>query len=612
MAKLNNKWLDITTDQSFSSKKITDLSPGVAPTDGVNVSQLSAAVESANDLTDLVFGPSSNASIDDGAVPIDSTSNAADVVEDINSILGELVPPASPDLSDISKNVTGVSGKLSFGASNAVATYTNHPSIDINGTMPNSANNAGIIPNTSFPLTGTLNSAIPAHAYAYPADSFGDADKGTLSLIVNGATIHSVDLSTFGSGSDTNGFGSGFNLSAATPVSFSGGGTFTARKYRTGTYTVASGDGRNGYNTVQISHSESGSTNTFVYIVDSDATATTYGSEAFGALAMTGSNDISGVEYNTGGTVPYSVTINNVHQNTYSGSGSAISHPTTTNCSTSSTGLGTISDETDTEVITDQSVTIDSSRILPSGYMSGSGNSVAVSTRSDRTVQSDVTSTGVSQFALLVDPTSDSASNLAQGFDGESRRFTTAADFSSTSTSVDYDSSVSLVGSYTTELQCYNSRLVYPSYNFGGVANAPGGNPNYSGASGTRYFYGYFTNSTGTANFRWTVNGSGLTLVDVDTFNAGSAHVTLEMRLPTLTGWMDCMKSFQTGQWLDGDGCYSASLGSDTTISTSNLGATVGTISTASSGDRIYWRVKMGAGASSGYLTQVSVIWNAS
>jgi hypothetical protein len=606
--KLNSKWLDVTGNVSHNSNKITDLAPGVNPADGVNVSQLTSS--EVHTITQLEFGATTSGTIKDGALVIDTTSNSANVVEDLNELLGYLVPSAAPNLSSFS-STAGVTGKLSFGASNVVAGYTNHPALDINATYTSSGNTRGIINNTTNP-TGTLADNVAAHAYAYPAYAFGNADKGILYLKVNGSTVHSVDLSTFGSGASMTG-SSGFTLGAATAVSFQGGGTFPARKYRTGTWIVNTADLNNGYATIVVEHVVSGttySTQTINYVTDAETVATSFASESLAGLSMSGSNQISGITYHTSGSAQYNLTVSNAYRDTYSSSGTAVSHPTTTNCSVSSAAIGNMADETDDISIASKAVTVDTGRILPS-YQGGSGNRLTVSTSILRTVQTTQTSTSTTNYYLLLDSNStDTATALAQYFVKEGRRFLSSSDFGSTSSSPDYTEATSLL-TLTNELQCYNTRLVYPSYDFSSVANGPA-NPNYSTASGTKYFYGYFTDATATGTFRFTINGSGLTLVDLLTFNAASAHVTMEIKLPTQTGWLDCMKAFETDQWGDGYGCYSASLGNDTTIPTTNLGATVGTKSTANSGNRIYYRIKMGAGAASGYLTQVSVVWNAS
>jgi hypothetical protein len=534
----------------------------------------------------------------------------------MNAVLGELVPPAAPNLDQISRNESGVTGKLSFGISNTILGYTDHPSLDINNTYTQSGNNGGII-TASQGLTGTLNDDIPAHAYAYPADAFGGGDKGSLTIWVNGSLEHTVDLTTYSSGTTTNGNGTGFILGAATAVEFSAGGTFPGRKYRIGTYVVDNADLVDGYNTIQIKHSEGGLvTNIFTWVVDDEITDTTFSSPIIDTLAMTGSNDISGIEYHTAGSARYDVIVNNAYLNTYSSNSSAISHPTTTNCAVASSSIPVMATETDTIAITNKIVTVDSNRILPL-YQGGSGNQLGISTRIYRTLQGTETSSITNNYNLLLDSNSDSATAPAQYFTGEDRRFEATSDFNNTTLVVNYNSATSLVGTYTSELQCYNSRLIYPTYDFSSIGEAPAGNPDYSSASGTRYFYGYFNNATAASNFRLNIQGSA-TLVNVASFT-GANHISMEIKLPgstppssgNSTGWLDVIKAFETNKWDDGDGAYSATLGNDITIPTVNLGITVGTKSSANSGDRMYFRIAAGA-SWTGYLTQISITWNAS
>ncbi|GAG23303.1 unnamed protein product, partial [marine sediment metagenome] len=241
-----------------------------------------------------------------------------------------------------------------------------------------------------------------------------------------------------------------------------------------------------------------------------------------------------------------------------------------------------------------------------SGYQGGGGNQLTVATTCLRTIQSTETSGSVTAGYVLVDTITDDATILSQYLNGESLRFLSSSNFDNTSLSPNYDSSVSLLTN--AELQVYNSRLAYPTYDFSSISDGPT-NPNYTTCSGTRYFYGYFEDPSASSNFRLTMSGSS-TLVAVADFNPSSDHMTIEIRLPGVTGWLDCMKPFETNEWDEGDGCYSASHGDDITIPTTNLGLTIGSESSANSGDRLYFRIVAGAGWT-GYLGEISIIWNA-
>jgi hypothetical protein len=91
-----------------------------------------------------------------------------------------------------------------------------------------------------------------------------------------------------------------------------------------------------------------------------------------------------------------------------------------------------------------------------------------------------------------------------------------------------YDSSQSLVGTYTNELQLRNGIYVYPSVNYTSV-----GGPNYSGASGTRWAtfnLGTFTNNSA---FTLTIVGSsGITSI-------GQANLLIEIKIEGSSSWVD-------------------------------------------------------------------------
>ncbi len=284
------------------------------------------------------------------------------VVDRFNEVLKALAPGPSPSLDDIDYNNSSVSGKLSFGASNTVVSYTAHSTtagfsaVDVDGTFGSSTsgNNLRIgLLNGATAVTGDLNEDVSADTHSsgqvnYPANSFGDADSGTLKLYVNGSLIHSVDLSSFGgtgnpgsgSGSSLNGNGSGFtNLSIAGPANFSDGTDLDLFKHRTGRYTVAAANQRLGWNYVKVVHSLSSgdvTTNYVEWINDSDNNALAAAGAAFDTLSMTGDLGISGVKYHTGGSAQYRVRVTNAYKNVYTTSNITF---TETNCTISNQSM---------------------------------------------------------------------------------------------------------------------------------------------------------------------------------------------------------------------------------------------------------------------------------
>jgi hypothetical protein len=91
-----------------------------------------------------------------------------------------------------------------------------------------------------------------------------------------------------------------------------------------------------------------------------------------------------------------------------------------------------------------------------------------------------------------------------------------------------YDSTQSLVGTYTEELQLRNGLYVYPSVNYSSV-----GGPNYSGASGTRWATFNLGTFTSNSAFTLTINGSsGITSI-------GQANLLIQVKIEGATSWVD-------------------------------------------------------------------------
>jgi len=551
-----------------------------------------------------------------------STTLIGTAIDRFNEVLASLTPSPAPDLSDISfTSALGVEGKVSFGASNAIVGYTNvgtddgGSALNINGTFTTGSGTTvrkGVV-NSSTTVSGVIADAVVADTGtptpAYPDNAFGNADSGNLQLELNGSVIHTTNLAVFGSGNSLNGNGSGFNLIAAEPVKFPNGNPLTLFYYRTGTWTVDPADMRNGFNYVRIIHAGSYITNYFSWVVDDNATATSFSGETLAAPSMTGSKYISGVEYHTGGTANYSITIDNLHRNTYSSSASAVTHPGASNVSISSASLGSITTEADSEIISGKVATINANRIL--------NGSIAVNTRIDRTVQSDLTSSGVSQSGLLLDNVTDDSANTNQTFNGEqfrvpsNRSLTDTTNLNSGGNGTLWDETISLVSAtagYSDGLQFYNSTLVYPTIDFSSISQGPAGNVDYSVATGTRTCWMYFYVGGSAQNFRLNVTQSGVTFISAaSALGTGNGNAHLELLAPNTTvnggatvEFKDCVTAYISDTAI---GCYASTYGS--TIPT-NWGITLGTKSTATSGSAIILRVTVGQGWT-GSISNISV-----
>jgi hypothetical protein len=334
------------------------------------------------------IGDPEDGSYSDGLfTDIGSETVLGTVVDRFNEVLKALAPGPAPSLDDIDYNNSSVSGKLSFGASNAVTSYTAHSTtagfsaVDVDGTFGSSTsgNNLRIgLLNGSTAVTGDLNEDVSADTHSsgqvnYPANSFGDADSGTLKLYVNGSLIHSVDLSSFegsgvpgsGGGSSVNGNGSGFTILSKTgSANFSDGTDLDLFQHRTGRYTISAANQRLGWNYAQVVHSlASGdvTANYVEWINDSDNNALAAAGSAFDTLSMTGLMTMSGIKYHTGGSAQYRTRVTNAYKNVYTTSNITF---TETNCTISNQSMPTAGNDEDKVLHITGSATISANSLL--------------------------------------------------------------------------------------------------------------------------------------------------------------------------------------------------------------------------------------------------------
>ena len=584
-----------------------------------------------------VIGAAEDSSYADGLfTDFSYTTPIGTAVDRFNEVLKGLAPGAAPSLDDINCNDTGANAKLSFGSSSALAGYTNAlPSaltptdnlsdIDVNGTF-SSTTTSNDVRVACFAgqttIDGTLNADVSADGSNYSAYSFGNADQGTLKLFVNNNStpIHTVDLSTFGSGNSLNGNSSGFNLTAKTPGHFSDGSNFATFQHRQGTYTIAPTDQRDGWNYARVVHTISSTDTTCNYIEwvnDTNVVALTSEGSAMDSLSMTGTKNLSGVKYNTGGSAEYRLTVLNAYRNIYSTSNITFNG---TNASVSSQAFPVIdygAGENDGKILNLVGpVTITADPILD--------GSITVSTNVPHPLKSNLSSAGPKSISgILLYNLSNTSTVTSETFRAENYRVKSGsydAQADVTNVSNTWDSTTSLTG--VNGLMFYNSRLYAPiqggdSGDFrntsdgGTITNGPSSNPNYSAlTSGLRTFYRYFQNTSGGSKSNWslTINGSGTIVSQGTALNSSRIHILA--KLPTTstafaTGWMDLAVAFATGQVGNGDGCLDGSL--DSSLNATNSG----TFGTQSVGANEYIVIKIEAdGALTGYISSMSISWS--
>lgn len=580
-------------------------------------------------------------------------------IDRFNEVLAALAPPPPPDLANISFTGLGTAGHFTFGPSNInTIGMQSYPGKDVNGNIAASSGyniEKGIFGSTISTRGGVLADNVTAGtgspSPAYPAKSFGDANVGLLQLwaVIGGVDtkLHEVDLSTFVSGNSLNANGSGFlNLSAANPVLFPSGTPLPAFQYRTGQWTLGTGPTEQtpGYNKVWVVHTNgvfTRTTNHYIFVNDIINTATTFfsGSETLSVPAMTGSKSISGVEYHTGGSAVYNITIENAYRNTYANSNAlTFSGTNSKNISATAEELyegpflsptyppvanGT---EASLKSIINKNISVSATRILNDEIK------VATTVARTQTNLTGVQSPGAAQANLLLDNVADNATATSETFNGEKYRVRSNWPITDTNPanypqngSIDtnrWDSTNSLLSGagYSDGLLVFNGKLQYPTNttgtgitngNFSAATGGPAGNPNYSGATGNRVYLRYFYNDTGVARFNFRLNVTTTTSPPTNfvptTSPLNAADVHLEILAPNTTrdsGNNIVFKDARVAR-INSDNDPGALNG---TYSPTNWPLTLGTKSTATSGNVIIIKITASS-AWTGSIDNISLTW---
>lgn len=571
-------------------------------------------------------------------------------IDRFNEILKLLAPTPAPSLDNVDSNVDGVDAYLSFGASNSlegestpyfsVSTASGFSAVDVNGLYETSAsgNNLRIaIFNGSQDITGDLNEDIAADGDNYPANSFGEADSGTLTLEVNGSVVHTLDLSSFtgagnpgsGTGTSTGGNGSGFtNVSIADAGSLDDGTSFDSFKHRTARFVVAAADQRQGWNYMRIKHTIGSAetiTNYIEWVNDGDSNNLAASSNS---ISFSGGSilDLSGVKYFVDGSATYAVTISNAYRNVYdtnsitfttSNAGSLNSGVSFALASQSKPTINTGGGEDNTKSL---SLSATDSSVGAAYMLNGS---LTAGVNVTHPLKSNLSNSGQSTTSgILIYNISNDSTNLVETFKRENYRIISGS-YNSQSSLTDagnvWNSSTHMTSSNTgfqDGLQFFNQRLYSPlntlaGGDFTGFSNAPGNQPDYSGESGLRTFYRWFRNTTGSTKneFSIAINGSSTTIVN-DSTALNSGRIRVFVKFPSNgtreTGWLDLASEFVLDQYSDGSGAHvsNGAISFDSSLSATNY-VSLGTIGVA---NNEYIALKIEADTSwSGYASQITV-----
>jgi len=656
-------WMDVT--QAFVYGNTSD-------DDGALVS-----AASDSDTHVVTFGTESVAAGDKIVLKIVADTSWTGYISQLDFTLPANQNQATPEvLSDINASNTGTTVKLSFGTSNSVTDYSNVTGsgtgslsdINSNGLYSVSGDRRGAFSAAEL-ITGTVNDAIGGGS-GYPADAFFNGFSGSLVLEVNGADVHTIDLtSTLNSiPNDFNGNGSGFNLSAVSFSTLSSIPHYT-KPYRTGTYRIATGDQNVGWNYARVKHGAN-TTNYVEWVVDPSGST----DDTAVSTPVLSDFDHSDIYYQSGigyfasrPSASFAYTASNFYRNVYQ-SGSAVSFPTTDRCSISNirvTGSGVhttssavsslnmpLLNNTDDCELTDIEITgtvlFDSLTSISGGLGLFTDYDVSVTGRVVHPFKTDKTTSAASKTSFMVYSGSIGSTTLTgnEYFGLETYRIVSGnygnqTDVTSSSNAWNSSTAMNNGGSHDDGMVTANGFLIAPKHigNDGDTRNnsegstglqAPSSNPNYSGAltSATRSYYRYFryTGVSNSPNVTLTLYGDA-TLRSMDPADTpyhgalgANKNCYVELKAPTVTGadpdqstgWADCARIFSSGlqpsSANDGAGIRSgAASGEDVTIDSDGLSLTL-TLGNQRIIPNQYYIIKITADEDwTGYISRIQV-----
>ena len=672
-------WLDITSDFVLDSYDDND---------GANASfgssnTFDSSLNATNEITLGTVGVGNNEYI---GLRIEADTSWTGYIDQITVSFGggSGTIAAIPDLDDIDCNDDGTDANLSFGASKAITGYTSvgttagFSAVDINGlyeTDSSSNNLRRSIFALDTTIEGDLNEDVAADANGsfsnHVANSFSDANSGSLKLEVNGSVIHTVELTGSynlvgsgapgsGAGSSVNANGSGFvSLSTWKPAIYNNGVPDYTEVYRTGQYRVVTSDQRNGWNYARVIHTVAGSdreTNYVEWVNDNNSDALS----SAGVVLQDFQDDeifyLSGVKYFVQPSGSIEARISNIYKNVYSNSNSAISFTALSNVTATSiiqSGSGLSSTKTtlsSTDSLQDLNTNTDSQdeALHVTGTITFSRSSSLLGTYSTaygaagsmvfvHPLKSNLTLSTVSTTNLLVYSASDNSNaNTNEYFNGEKYRlqsgsYAAQSDVTNAGNKWNSQTSINAGGSaaFYNGLMLYDGYLISPldggnsgdfrNHTDGGNIEGPSGNVNYSslGVGQREYYRGFLNNTTNDRpNITIKVYGDA-TIVAKSGVNSGSLgtnkNIYVEAKIPGKSGFMDLAKpSAGSGNYADGDGCLSGDLDSAADGSGATNVCTFNglTVDGTVSGEE-YFVIKISAHKNwSGYVSRVDVSWS--
>jgi len=507
----------------------------------------------------LILGPAPDGSYLNGAVPLTEDQKISDAIDQINSIMGFLVPTAPPSLDTITPTVS-------------LTSYT--AKLSANAPVPGPYAAGETLPRVTKTPT-------PVLTYT----GFGSADKGLIHSRINSTNFVSFNLETAFVEANRNGNQGDGYAGSALPYSPSSsrlqitsvGRYASFGAFQTGTviYSPLSTDAALGYNTYELIHTVSGDKVSPTYVLYYDSSTLPTAGALSGSIQTSSLKYLSGIPaYGAGSSMSFSMAAATApFANTYMTTGvwatlagSAVSSTNIVLTDASAVGVSNPPAIADTPSISSKVLSFNSSQTTDSPAWSA----IIVSPRGNSSAASH------SKSSFYINTYGNDSTAIQDTFVDELYRIPADGIYDSVSsvTSATWDSSAALA---TSELMLFLGSLRYSNKNF--TTYAPVG-PDYSGRSGTQAYARKFTLASTTNAVLYL------------TPNSLPSGVNIRVKLPGLTGWINPLSPYLGGTPTnDGDGCL---VGSTSVVSTEiKIPMTFGTNSTVNSGGlvlvKLYW-----------------------
>jgi len=497
------------------------------------------------------------------------------MIDRFNEVLKGLSPSPAPDLDNFESITSGTNSlRLAFGAAQSTSSYTNVTgtgslgAVNFTGTF-SQANGAGggkvrlgtfaatttlsVRLNQDVPLNGTPFLNYSASAFNVPTDG-GE----TYTLEVNGNTYSQA---TPGTGSLSSTY---FVLTSADTGFFPATGLpFAIFRNRRGTVNIPAALWQNGWNYAKVRQGTN-VTNYVDWVYDPAAASGnfpySFNNFTTSSVVPTGEKALSGIKYYTGFSYIVTGSISNYYKNVYNTSNKSFSSVTS--------GVTAAQLTIPTPTTADDVIQVNSSHTLASSNQ----RLLSQTLSSTLSITNDFSKTGttgaITTPTILLDNVNTANSNTVENFCLEDRRVPSAS----------YDTQVSATNALGTfpsasdlgssDLAVYAGTLRYPTrvLNSGnvsgaGIVYAIAGQPDYSSATGTRYFYRVFTNGASQlAGWSITLNGTSTSFVSFGTALTGN-NMRIGIKVPGATGYRDMLTAAPgAGTYsplADGVGCQS-------------------------------------------------------